>query len=258
MLPDEVSPWFQEVFIPTLLAYCGTFQHPWDLPQPFEDIIAELWPFVFPLSLPYDAQLHMVQEQLCNECKLSGFAEKNVGEWLKLDKFLDDDDDEHIAWADWTLDEHFGLPFIYLYTWDTDNCGVGVFHQPLILQSLTYHCTRIANTVPCPQIKDAPIAALALISGSIEQAISIARKTGHIMEEDKSKAGPFLKKGRWGKSSVFYLVSIKELLPDAWVEIKAGAFKFVKYGNQLLLKRDPHALIIDHYDDTNDIKSIEQ
>ncbi|KAL4062952.1 hypothetical protein V8B97DRAFT_2026598 [Scleroderma yunnanense] len=220
----------QEVFIPTLLAYCGTFQHPWDLPQPLGDIIAELWPFVFPPSLPYDAQLYVFFELLYDWCsKLSGAAEKNVGVWLKLDRFLDDDDDddddEHITWADWALDEHLNLPFIYLYIWDTDNHGVGAFYQSLTLQSLAYHYTRIANTVPCSQIKDALIAALALISGSIE-------KTGHIMEEGKSKAGPFSEKGRWGKSSVSYSVSIKEL--------------------------DPCTLIIDHYDDTDDIESIEQ
>ena len=58
MLPDEISPQFQDVFVPTLLAYCGTFQYPWDLPKPLEDIISELWPFVFPPSLPYDAHLY--------------------------------------------------------------------------------------------------------------------------------------------------------------------------------------------------------
>jgi len=77
-------------------------------------------------------------------------------------------------------------------------------------------------------------------------------------EEGKLKAGSFSEKGKWGKSSVSYSVSIKELSPDAWAEIKAGALKFVKYGNQPLPKRDPHALIINHYDNNDDIKSIEQ
>jgi len=77
-------------------------------------------------------------------------------------------------------------------------------------------------------------------------------------EEGKLKAGPFSEKGKWGKSSISYSVSIKELFPDAWAEIKAGALKFVKYGNQPLPKRDPRALIINHYDDINDIEIIEQ
>ena len=50
----------------------------------------------------------------------------------------------------------------------------------------------------------------------------------------------------------------QKLFPDTWAKIKAGALKFVKYGNQPLLKRDPCALIIDHYDDINDIGSIKQ
>lgn len=56
VLPVGISPHFQDVFIPTLLAYCGTIPNPWDLPRPLEDIIAELWLVVFPQTLPYNAQ----------------------------------------------------------------------------------------------------------------------------------------------------------------------------------------------------------
>ena len=72
------------------------------------------------------------------------------------------------------------------------------------------------------------------------------------MEDSKSKTGSFSEKGKWGKSSVSYSVSIKELPPAAWAEIKAGTLNFVKFGNQPLPKRDPRALIINCYDVADD------
>ena len=56
-LPAEITPQFLEVFILTLLAYCGTVPNPWYLPRPLQDIIANLWPAVFP-QIPYNEQLY--------------------------------------------------------------------------------------------------------------------------------------------------------------------------------------------------------
>ena len=58
-LPEEISPRFQDFFIPTLLAYCGTVPNPWDLPQPLHVIIADLWPVVFPQT-PYQERSYGV------------------------------------------------------------------------------------------------------------------------------------------------------------------------------------------------------
>ena len=58
-LCKEISPQFQDMFIPTLLAYCGMVPNPWDLQQPLHTIIANLWLVVFP-QIPYEEQSYGV------------------------------------------------------------------------------------------------------------------------------------------------------------------------------------------------------
>jgi len=64
-LPGEISPRFQDTFIPMLLAYCSTIPNPWILPEPFEDLITEFWLVMFP-CIPYNKQLYGAGTLVCH------------------------------------------------------------------------------------------------------------------------------------------------------------------------------------------------
>ncbi|KAI5989673.1 hypothetical protein EDD15DRAFT_2198362 [Pisolithus albus] len=127
MLPEEISIQFQEVFIPTLLAYCGIIPNLWNLP-------------------------HL--------CGFVGAAEKVTAAWFHSDEFSDDE--SRGAWAEWAIDAQLGFPFVFQYMKLSRNHGVGAFHVPLILQTLACHYTKTVNVVSCPQINVYPHGALTL------------------------------------------------------------------------------------------------
>ncbi|KAI6099663.1 hypothetical protein F5141DRAFT_1066486 [Pisolithus sp. B1] len=224
MLPEDISVWFQEVFIPTLLAYCGTTPNLWNLPCLLEDIIAEL--------------CCMVQEHPPIDCGFAGVAEKVTTMWFYSDEFSDDE--SHAAWADWAVDAQCGFPFVFQYMKPSSSCGIGAFCAPLILQTLAYHYTKTASAVSCPQIKIYPHGALTLATAAI----------GHQTDESKLLAGTFSEKGQWGKSCASYALLIAMLTSTAWGELEGGVLDFVKHGRQFKpvsseAKKDPHAFIID-------------
>ena len=70
---------------------------------------------------------------------------------MKSDEFLDDD--ERITWADWALDEHLGLPFVYLYIRDTDNVRFSLIPYIMLLTPFIAWSWGIPSTIdssdPC-------------------------------------------------------------------------------------------------------------
>ncbi|KAI6122149.1 hypothetical protein EDD16DRAFT_1705256 [Pisolithus croceorrhizus] len=175
MLPEDISVWFQEVFIPALLAYCGTTPNLWNLPCLLEDIIAELWCVVFPPMLPYNVELygpgtptHQLnlhhQHTYDWHSVFAGVAEKVTTMWFYSDEFSDDE--SHAAWAEWAVDAQCGFPFVFQYMKPSSSHGIGAFHAPLILQTLAYHYTKTASAVSCPQINIYPHGALTLATAA--------------------------------------------------------------------------------------------
>ncbi|KAL4071108.1 hypothetical protein V8B97DRAFT_1917682 [Scleroderma yunnanense] len=86
----------QDVFIPTLLAHCGTFLNPWN--PLLSNIIASSWQVIF-VSIPYDEQLYgsgtptfLVACQCIYDWhrKFAETAEKTVAVWFDSKKFSDD------------------------------------------------------------------------------------------------------------------------------------------------------------------------
>ncbi|KAL4069121.1 hypothetical protein J3A83DRAFT_4189014 [Scleroderma citrinum] len=87
---------FHDVFIPTLLAHCGTFLNPWN--PLLSNIIASSWQVIF-VSIPYDEQLYgsgtptfLVACQCIYDWhrKFAETAEKTVAVWFDSKKFSDD------------------------------------------------------------------------------------------------------------------------------------------------------------------------
>ncbi|KAI6009293.1 hypothetical protein EDC04DRAFT_2610613 [Pisolithus marmoratus] len=240
MLPKEISLWFQDIFIPTLLAYCGMVPNPWNLPHPLQDIIADLWPVVFP-QIPYDEQqcgpgtpIFLVACQcLYDWCsKFAEMGEKMAAAWFESDEFMDDE--SHAVWADWAIDEEFGLPFVFKYLKLSNNKGVGAFHAPLLLQTMAFHCMKTANAIPCLQIDTYLHGALTLATVA---AISMWAGAGSLQT-------------KWGISSASYVLSIGKLSGTAWEEIESGALEYAKIGRRFKaitpsLSEDAHACIMD-------------
>ncbi|KAI5997115.1 hypothetical protein EDD15DRAFT_2194781 [Pisolithus albus] len=267
-LPEEISPRFQDVFIPTLLAFCGTVPNPWNLPHPLQDIIADLWPVVFP-QIPYDEQQHgpgtsvfLVARQCVYDwhSKFAEMGEKTIVGWFESDEFTDDE--SRAAWADWAIDENFGLPFVFKYL-KSDNKGIGAFRAPLLLQTMAFHYTKTANALPCPQINIYPHGALTLATVTVERAISMWAETGHHSEESKRLAGAFSgsPQTKWGISSVSYAFSIGKLSNAAWEEIEDGALEYAKNGRRFKtsspdITEDAHACIVDCNSDEESTGSI--
>ncbi|KAI6031142.1 hypothetical protein BKA83DRAFT_4121896 [Pisolithus microcarpus] len=257
MLPEDISVRFQEVFIPTLLAYCGTTPNPWNLPCSLEDIIAELWCVVFPPTLPYNVQLygpgtptHRLARQRTYDWHsgFAGVAEKVTATWFYSDEFSDNE--SRAAWADWAVDAQRGFPFVFQYMKPSGGHGIGAFRAPLILQTLAYHYTKTANAVSCPQINVYPHGALTLATAAVERAISMWVEIGRQTDESKLLAGTFSEKGQWGESCASYALSIAMLTSTAWGEIEDGVLDFVKHGRRFKpvsseAKKDPRAFIMD-------------
>ncbi|KAI6041788.1 hypothetical protein EDC04DRAFT_2601421 [Pisolithus marmoratus] len=105
MLPHEISPQFQDVFIPTLLAYCSTVPNPWLIP--LQDAFSALWPVMFP-QVPYDEQVYRT-----GTSTFLVTADKVVATWFDSDEFLDSED--CAAWAEWAVDASLGFPFVFKY-----------------------------------------------------------------------------------------------------------------------------------------------
>ncbi|KAI5996949.1 hypothetical protein EDD15DRAFT_2194665 [Pisolithus albus] len=267
-LPEEISPRFQDVFIPTLLAFCGTVPNPWNLPHPLQDIIADLWPVVFP-QIPYDEQQHgpgtsvfLVARQRVYDwhSKFAKMGEKTIAGWFESDEFTDDE--SRAAWADWAIDENFGLPFVFKYL-KSNNKGIGAFRAPLLLQTMAFHYTKMANALPCPQINVYPHGALTLATVTVERAISMWAETGHRSEESKRLAGAFSgsPQTKWGISSASYAFSIGKLSNAAWEEIKDGALEYAKNGRRFKtsspdITEDARACIVDCNSDEESTGSI--
>ncbi|KAI5994309.1 hypothetical protein EDC04DRAFT_2613213 [Pisolithus marmoratus] len=199
MLPKEISIQFQDIFIPTLLAYCGTTSNPWNLPCPLKEIIAELWLTSVPMTGIADLQAQQKKSLQHGSTQMSFWTMRAVEHGLN------------------------GQLMCNLH-------GIGAFHALLILQTLACHYTKTINAVSCPQINVYPYGALTLATAAVEQAISMWVESSHQTNESKSLAGVFSDKGQWGKSCASYALSITTLTSTAWGEIRGGALDFVKHG----------------------------
>ncbi|KIM70174.1 hypothetical protein SCLCIDRAFT_19106 [Scleroderma citrinum Foug A] len=244
-LPAEITPQFLEVFILTLLAYCGTVPNPWYLPHPLQDIIANLWPAVFP-QIPYNEQLYgsgtSARQRIYDwHSTFVLTADRVTATWFDSDEFSGDE--SRAVWANWATDESLGFPFVFKYLKLNDR-GVGAFRAPLVLQTLACHYAKTANAVSCPQVNTYPHGALTLATTAVERAISMWAKFGRRTEESKKVAGHFSGS------------------PDshtAWEEIEDGALEFAKFGRQFKTvpsgAKDVHAYIMDCDSDDDSISS---
>ncbi|KAI5985830.1 hypothetical protein EDD15DRAFT_2373720 [Pisolithus albus] len=205
-LPLEISPRFQDVFIPTLLAYCGTVPNPWLIL--LQETFSALWPVVFP-----QARQHIYDWR----SKFAETADKVVAAWFDSDEFSDSE--SCAAWAEWAVDATLGFPFIFKYL-KSNNKGVGAFRAPLILQTLASHYTKTISAVRCPQVDSYPYGALTLSTVGVERAISMYTESGRCTEQSKAAAGNFSGDlhGKWGLSSASYARSIEGLSNRSWEE----------------------------------------
>ncbi|KIM62607.1 hypothetical protein SCLCIDRAFT_24901 [Scleroderma citrinum Foug A] len=252
-LPQEISPHFQDVFIPTLLAYCSTIPNPWFLQ--LQDIIPDLWKVVFP-RVPYNEQLFgtgTITFRVARQCiydwrsKFAETVDKVVAAWFDSDEFSDSEG--WGAWAEWAVNGSLGFPFIFKYL-KSNNKGVGAFHAPLILQTLAFHYTKTANAVQCPQIDSYPHGALTLSTVGVERAISMWAESGCCTEESKAAAGNFSgdQQSKWDHSSASYAQSIEGLSNRSWDEIETSTLEFATRGRRFKatgMNGDARASIVD-------------
>ncbi|KAL4067127.1 hypothetical protein V8B97DRAFT_1919142 [Scleroderma yunnanense] len=187
-LCEEILPQFQDIFIPTVLAYCSIALNPWDLQQPLHVIIANLWPVVFP-QIPYEEQLYGVGTPTHN------IACQCVYDW------------------------HRG------FATTADKTGIDHFWRSLILQALGYHYGRTVNAVSCSQMDVYyPCGALSLATVAVEQAISMWVEFGQCIKDSEGDAGQFSRSSdiKWDVSSAAFTHSIAMLRQTAWEKIEAG------------------------------------
>ncbi|KIM58989.1 hypothetical protein SCLCIDRAFT_27693 [Scleroderma citrinum Foug A] len=244
-LPAEITPQFLEVFIPTLLAYCGTVPNPWYLPHPLQDIITNLWPAVFP-QIPYNEQLYgsgtSAHQRIYDwHSTFVLTADRVTATWFDSDEFSGDE--SHAVWANWATDESLGFPFIFKYLKLNDR-GVGAFRAPLVLQTLVCHYAKTANAVSCPQVNTYLHGALTLATTAVERTISMWAKFA--LTASGAPAAP-------------HAQSIEMLKSTTWEEIEDGALEFAKFGRRFKTvpsgAKDVCAYIMDCDSDDNSISS---